>query len=257
MPNLYSFVTGFLGTFLFLGLPYVQAETTDHVHDLQLHLDEAMELLTKAKESYDSVQDYTAVIHKQVHIHGKLEKDEETIIKFQKPFKVYLKWLSGKNEGAELIYVDGQNDNKLIVHKKILFGIRKTLELDPDGFWVRNFSKHSIKEAGLGGIIAKSYNQFAEAKKNGDVMAVSCSMEEVDGRHAHKIAFAVSPQGKHNGYYCRSAVEYFDTEHGLPIKATFWLWDEGEVESFTFSKVKLNVGLTDEDFDKENNEYHF
>ena len=257
MGHLYSAVTAFVYILLLLGLPSSQAEPTSHLHDLQAHLDEAMEFLTKAKDSYDHLQDYTAEIHKQVHVHGDLDKDEHTIIKFQKPFKVYLKWLSGKNDGTELLYVEGQNDNKLIVHKKVVFGIKKTLELAPDGFWVRNFSKHSIKDAGLGGIISMSYKQFVEGKKNNDIMAVSCSVEEVNGRPTHKIAFAVSPQGKHNGYYCRSAVEYFDAEHFLPVKVTFWLWENDEVEDFTFNNVKLNVGLKDKDFDKDNEEYHF
>ena len=232
-------------------------EPTAHLHDLKAHLDEASELLAKAKDSYAKLQDYTAEIHKQVHIHGELEKDEQTLIKFQKPFKVYLKWLKGKNDGAELLYVEGQNDNKLIVHKKIVFGIKKTLELDPEGFWMKKFSKRSIKDVGFVGIISMSCKEFAEARKNNDIMAVSCSTEEVNGRLTHKVAFAVSPHGRHNGYQCRSAEEYFDAESFMPVKAIFWLWEDDEVESFTFNDVKLNVGLSDKDFDRENEAYHF
>ncbi|HHT9153902.1 MAG TPA: DUF1571 domain-containing protein, partial [Candidatus Hypogeohydataceae bacterium YC40] len=244
-------------SFLVFLLPSRQVEAADNVHDFQVHVDEASELLNKAKNSYANLQDYVAEIHKEVYKHGELDKDERTIIKFQKPFKLYLKWLSGKNDGAELLYVDGQNDGKMIVHKKVLFGINKTMKLDPDGFWVRNFSKHSITDAGFAGIISKSCKQFEDGKKNNDIIAISCTLEEVDGRRVHKIGFAVSPQGRHNGYYCYSAVEYFDAENFLPIKASFWLWDDDEVESFTFSNVKLNVGLNAKDFDKDNKEYNF
>ena len=232
-------------------------EPTAHIHDLQYHLDEAGKLLTQAKDNYANLQDYTAEIHKQVHVHGELEKDERTLIKFQKPFKVYLKWLKGENDGAELLYVEGQNNGKMIVHKKLIFGIKKTLELAPEGFWVRKFSKRSIKDAGFVGIISMSCKEFEEARKNNDIMAVSCSTEEVNGRPAHKVAFAVSPQGRHNGYQCRSAEEYFDAEHFMPVKVTFWLWENDEVESFTFKNIKLNVGLSDNDFDRKNEEYHF
>jgi outer membrane lipoprotein-sorting protein len=249
-------VTGSVCALLCLVSPAVQAEATGHVHDLQVHMEEAMELLTKARDSFTNLQDYVAEIHKQVHKNGELERDEQTIIKFQKPFKVYLKWLSGNNKGAELLYVEGQNDNKMIVRKKVVFSM-KTMELSPEGFWVRKFSKHSIRDAGFAGIIAMSWKQFEEAKKHNDVLAVSCSMEEVNGRPAHKLVLVVSPQGKNNGYYCRSAVEYLDAEHFLPIKVTFWLWENEEVESFTFNNVRLNVGLKDKDFDRENQEYHF
>src|SRR3989338_7800542 len=174
-----------------LGLPSSQGEPTAHLHDLQAHLDEAGKLLTQAKDNYANLQDYTAEIHKQVHVHGELEKDERTLIKFQKPFKVYLKWLKGENDGAELLYVEGQNNGKMIVHKKLIFGIKKTLELAPEGFWVRKFSKRSIKDAGFVGIISMSCKEFEEARKNNDIMAVSCSTEEVNGRPAHKVNFSV------------------------------------------------------------------
>jgi hypothetical protein len=167
-----------------------------------------------------------------------------------------MKWISGDKEGRELLYVEGGNDNKVLVRGKIL-GITKTMKLDPEGFWLRKFSKHPIKYAGFAGIVSMSYKQFEEAKKNNDILAISCTMEDVDGRPAHKIGFAVSPQGKHNGYYCRSAVQYFDAEHFLPIKVTFWLWEDDEVEYFAFHNVKLNVGLNSNDFDKDNEEYKF
>lgn len=257
MGYLYSAVTTLVCTLILLGQALPDQRATTHLHDLQAHLEEAAELLTKAKDSYANLRDYTAEIHKQVHIHGELDIDEHSLIKFQKPFKVYLKWLKGKNDGAELLYVEGQNNDKMIVHKKLIFGIKKTLELAPDGFWVRKFTKHSIKYAGFAGIISISCEQFEAARKNNDIMAVSCSTEEVNGRPTHKVAFAVSPQGKHNGYYCRSAEEYFDAEHFTPVKVTFWLWENDEVESLTFNNVKLNVGLGDKDFDRKNEEYHF
>ncbi len=256
--NLNPLTRGLFLAFIFSTLLDSRVEAaTAHLHDLDIHLEEAMEILAKAQESYTNLHDYVAEIHKQVHKNGKLDIDEHSIMKFKKPFKVYLKWTSGKKDGNELLYVDGENDGKIIVRKKLPFGIRKTMHVDPDGFWVKNFSKHSIKDAGFIGIITKSYNQFAEAKKNNDVIAVTCSMEEINGRPTHKVVLVVSPEGEKNGYYCRSAIEYFDAENFLPIKVTFWLWEDDEVESLTFSNVKINVGLTDKDFDKENKEYQF
>src|SRR3990167_9172647 len=54
-------------------------EPPAHIHDLQYHLDEAGKLLTQRSENYANLQDYTAEIHKQVHVHGELEKDERTL----------------------------------------------------------------------------------------------------------------------------------------------------------------------------------
>lgn len=234
---------------------YIKAE--EHAHDLSIHLQDVQELLTKAQQSYDGIKDYTAEIHKEVFKGGGLEKEENSIIKFQKPFRLYLKWTSGKNKGAELLYVEGAYDNKIIVRKGGMLGILGTMEMAPDGFWLRNFTKHSIKEAGIGGIIDKSWQQFKVAKENKDIVSATCTLEQLDGRPAHKIVMVVSPEGKKNGYYCRTAIQYFDVENTLPIKSTFWLWEDELAEVFTYSKVKLNVGLTEKDFDKGNKEYRF
>lgn len=229
-----------------------------HLHDLPLQLEEVQEVLDKAQESYAQLQDYTAVIHKEEHKNGKQEKDEHTIIKFQKPFKVYLKWLSGKNKGSQLLYVEGKYDNKIIIRKGGGFlKVFGTMEMDPNGFWLRKFTKHSIKEVGFGGIIEKSYQQLKHAREQNLVAAAQCTMSEVEGRPAHKVVMVLAPEGEDNGYYCKSTIQYFDAETYLPLKATFWLWEDETAEVFTFTKVKLNVGLTETDFDRDNKEYHF
>lgn len=248
----------FVSSFLLAPVAFSKVMAAEeHLHDLPQHIQEAFGVLTKAQENYNQVQDYTAEIYKEVFQGGEKQKEERTIIKFQKPFKVYLKWIAGKNKGAELLYVEGENNNKIIVKKKGIIGILGTMEMAPDGFWLRNFTKHSIKEAGFGGIIDKAWKQFKTAKEKNDIVSATCSLAELDGRPAHKVVLVVSPQGRDNGYYCRAAIQYFDAESYLPIKSTFQLWDNDEVEVFTFDKVKLNAGLTAKDFDRGNKEYHF
>ena len=234
-------------------------ETGKAQGDLDSHLKQVQEILSKAQSSYTSLKDYTAVIHKEEYNGGKVEKDERTIIKFQKPFKVYLKWLSGENEGTQLLYVEGKYDDKMIIRKgggflKKVFG---TMEMDPDGFWLKKFTKHSIKEVGFGGIIDQSNKQLEVAQEKGLVKAAQCTMSEVDGRPAWKMVLVVAPEAKKDGYYCQSSIQYFDAETFLPVKATFWLWENDMAEVMTFSDIKLNVNLPEIAFDKDNKEYHF
>lgn len=229
-----------------------------HFHDLPLHTEEVIEILKKAQASYARLQDYTALIHKEEFKDGEKKKDEHTIIKFQKPFKVYLKWLSGKNKGSQLLFVDGKYNNKMIIRKGGgLLKVFGTMEMDPDGFWLRKFTKHSIWDVGFKGIIERSSKQFLDAMKNNHIAAAQCTMTEIDGKPAHKVVMVLAPEGEGNGYYCRSGILYFDAETYLPIKATFWLWEDDIAEVLTFNEVKLNVGLTEADFDRDNEEYHF
>ena len=70
-----------------------------------LELEEVQQILDNAKANYAKVHDYTTMMHKEEYKDGEIELDEDTMIKFQKPFKVYLKWTSGDNAGSQLLYV--------------------------------------------------------------------------------------------------------------------------------------------------------
>lgn len=226
--------------------------------DFASQLEQVQAVLDKARSSYAGLKDYTAIIHKEEYKNGKVEKDEHTVIKFQKPFKVYLKWLSGKNEGTQLLYVEGKYDDKMIIRKGGGFlKVFGTMEMDPDGFWLKKFTKHSIRDVGFAGIIEQSYKQLEVARKQGLVNAAQCTMSEIDGRPAWKMVLVVAPEGEEKGYYCRSSIQYFDAKTFLPIKATFWLWEDDTAEVLTFSDIKLNVNLPEVAFDKNNKEYHF
>ena len=76
-----------------------------------------MSLLDQMESSYATVNDYVSVFHKQERVNDKLLPEETIQFKFQKPFKVYMKWIKEPFEGREALYVEGQYNNKLIAHK--------------------------------------------------------------------------------------------------------------------------------------------
>lgn len=58
-------------------------------------------------------------------------------------------------------------------------------------------------------------------------------------------------------HYCYRSVTYVDIETKLLAKLEIYDWDNKLYELYEFRDLKLNVGLTDNDFDKENPEYKF
>lgn len=58
-------------------------------------------------------------------------------------------------------------------------------------------------------------------------------------------------------YYCRRSVSYFDVETGLLVKIENYDWDGKLYEVYQYKDLKLNVGLSDEDFNPENKNYKF
>ncbi len=67
---------------------------------------------------------------------------------------------------------------------------------------------------------------------------------------------------KQPGFLYHMVKVYIDTEHNLPIRFEAYEWPRAGrpaelVEEYTYSDLKLNVGLTGRDFDPANKGYSF
>jgi outer membrane lipoprotein-sorting protein len=58
-------------------------------------------------------------------------------------------------------------------------------------------------------------------------------------------------------YYGGRSELLVDKETYLPVKATTWDWNGRLYETYSYHGMKVNVGLTDKDFDPNNKEYNF
>lgn len=65
------------------------------------------------------------------------------------------------------------------------------------------------------------------------------------------------PDDHERGFSAPKINLWIDSENGLPIKAEFFDWDLKKVGSYGYKNLMLNVGLTANDFDRNNNSYRF
>jgi Protein of unknown function (DUF1571) len=65
------------------------------------------------------------------------------------------------------------------------------------------------------------------------------------------------PDHPAKGYYCMTAVVEVDHDYRLPIYAEIFDWDGQLVERYGYRDLRLNPGLTDEDFNPKNPDYGF
>jgi outer membrane lipoprotein-sorting protein len=217
--------------------------------------DRLLSLLTRIESTYARINDYTAVFGKQERVDGKLLPEETIVLKFQKPLKVYMKWIGDPFKGTEALYVDGSNGNKLLVHRGGLLGIL-TLSLDPRGSLAMKGNRHPITEVGFGFLIDGLQRNVRTALRQGELEVIRVAEETFHGRTATVVEAKFTPRAGRT-YYASRMVCHFDTELMLPIGASFY--DERDVlfERYAYSDVKLNVGLTPLDFSRENKAYRF
>jgi len=104
--------------------------------------------ITEAETALARVEDYRAIFHKQERVEGNLMEKETVLFKFKRPFKVYMKWIKGPYKGRELLYVEGWNNNRMMVRDSGITGMM-TVNLDPKGSLAMKGNRHPVTDSGL------------------------------------------------------------------------------------------------------------
>jgi hypothetical protein len=216
---------------------------------------EMLTLLDKMDSSYSRVNDYTGVFHKQERIDGKLEEGETALFKFQKPFKVYMKFIDGPSTGTEALYVEGSCQNKLLVRRGGILGVM-TFSLDPRGSLAMARNRHPVTEIGFGFLLAELRRNIEQAIRYGELEIMRLTDDTFNGRPATVVESRILPGGGRK-YYCARSIIHIDKEMLLPVGNVFYDGEDKMFEDYVFADVKLNAGLTDTDFSRYNKSYRF
>ncbi len=221
-----------------------------------------LKLTRRCAESYEEINDYSAVFVSRERIDGKLKPTNYMLLKFREfPFSVYLKWLK-PHAGREAIFVEGRNRGKLLVHETgIKDAIAGTVKLDPHGRRVKRSSRHAITEAGIGRMIQTMQTTWKRELIHQGMDVKLLKNAQVNQRPCIAIQI-YHPEPKREFAFCLTKV-YIDQELKLPIRIESYDWPRrrGEnpvlVESYTYTNLKINIGFTDIDFDVRNPRYSF
>ena len=219
-----------------------------------------------------NVYDYTARMAKRERIKGSLSKMSYMDIKIrcprvtpqgqQTPFSIYMKFLQPRDaSGREVLWIDGQNEGNLLAHQPgVVIGM-KTFELPPTGMMAMQGQRYPIYEAGLENLIVKLIE-----KASRDRAAGMCDVTYRDGLKMNdrpcSLIEVVHPE-KRAPYEFYKAQVLIDDELNLPVRYTSYDWPKAPgakpeiLEQYTYVNIKLNVGLTDKDFDPSNSAYNF
>jgi hypothetical protein len=217
---------------------------------------QAVQLAAAARQTFQTVRDYTCLMIKRERIQRQLEPENIMEVKIRnQPFSVYLHWLGpGGLAGQEACFVAGRNNNMMRVHPTGFKGAFGFLSIAPDDPRVMEHSRHKITEAGLGNLIQR-LNTCWEIDRQQNTATVRIAEYEYDKRRCTRVEI-IRP-GKSTGpcaFY--RTVAYFDKETHLPVRVELYDWPcsggnaGGDiVESYSYVNLRFNVGLTDKVFE--------
>ncbi|SMF41765.1 Outer membrane lipoprotein-sorting protein [Desulfovibrio gilichinskyi] len=215
--------------------------------------EELLALLASVEASYAKVEDYSTRFLKQERVENVLLPEEAIFLKFKKPSKIYMKWINGPLK--EALYIEGENNEKVVAHKDGT-GLSLTWNLSPTGSTLLAGNRHPITDIGFGFIVNLMRTIIPMAVEHREIEIIRLNDAPFKGRPAIVLEVRLTPK-EGRKYYAAHIICYIDKEYLLPVGIT--TYDEKEVllEDYSYTDVKINSGLTDMDFSKENPDYDF
>jgi outer membrane lipoprotein-sorting protein len=221
----------------------------------------AIRIVADCQDRYQSVSDYTCTFFKRERISGQLIPAHIMAMKVRtKPHSVYLKF-EQPAKGREAIYIAGRHGGKVLAHdvgfNKFLAG---TLALEPTSSRAMDSCRHPITEAGIGPLLETVAKRWAVELDPNETIVTFANMR-VGEQHCSMIE-TTHPQKSEEFLFYRVRL-YIDKEMGLPVRFEAYDWPKHKgaepelAEEYTYSNLKLNVGLSDRDFDVNNGSYSF
>jgi len=230
-----------------------------------------MLLLKEGHRFISSVPDYSATFYKQERIDGVLKEPSfmQTKIRHE-PFSVYMKWLEGDDPGRELLYVEGENNDEMMVKLGGVKGrMMPTVSLDPEGDMAMKEARYPVTTIGLKNVIEKILSFRKEEINNLNDM--SCRMiDEQKWNKQDCFCFLMEFKNRQKSRF-RKSIIYIDKEHYLPVcvknyscapdgqeSLTGEELDEATLSEFySFSNIVTEERLASVEFEDTNSNYQF
>ncbi|MCE9606510.1 MAG: DUF1571 domain-containing protein [Planctomycetia bacterium] len=211
----------------------------------------------------DTLRDYSCTFKKREFVDGKLQDQQSMFVKMRmQPYSVYFYFLDPAVQGQEALYVAGRNNGNLLAHpigiKKALVG---TLSLAPNDPQAMDGNRYPITDFG----IRRLAERFLERSRY-EMQFGECDVKVIENARVNDrvcTCVQIVHPVKRSEFRYHMARLYIDNELNLPIRCEGYDWADragGEpqlIEEYTYSNLKLNVGLTDADFDPANPQYGF
>ncbi len=229
------------------------------------------ELLTivKAREAEieKTVQDYTCRIIKREFIGASLQENRfidakvrSRVVKDGKivrPFSVLLHFRAPEDlADRKVLYVEGENDNQLMVRRggERFAEVITSVALDADA--VKQESEINITAVGIITMVEEIRKQVAQDIK-ADPEGTNTELDvirgvKINGRSSTRVQ--ITHPRRAEGLDFHRGVVFADDEWHLPVRVEGYDWPKAEGEDppllgeFTYTDVKINVGLSDADF---------
>jgi hypothetical protein len=213
----------------------------------------ALALVEAMERAYAPVTSYTARFVRQEWIRGELRPPEDVLLKWQRPGRIYMRWVAGPPTGREIIFVPGRDGDNVLIREPGILTRLVTVVTAPGSSDVMKQSRHPITDVGFGHLIALIGETVRRAVPRGELVVI----EHERAPSGRRVVEVRLPRDPRRGYYCYRAVVTIDGGSRLPVGVVVYDWDDRLVERYEYHDLALEAPLTAADFDPANPDYGF
>ena len=221
----------------------------DNLHHMtKLAATDQIALLEMCMENYKkTIRNYQGTLHKQERINGKLRKLQSINVWFKEaPFSVVMKWKKNPESIDKLLYVEGQNSNKMVVHPTGTFAWIKSVKKNPRCKEALKNSLRTCDQFGFYRNMQSIHEMFETAKKTDTLKMRYLGTKNSDGRK--HITTETTLKIEKDNQYAKLIMD-IDAEYMVPTKLVFYDYDGKLICQYGFTDLQLNQGIDSKTFD--------
>jgi hypothetical protein len=208
---------------------------------------DGMGLVAEMLRRWAEVRDYTSHVRSEEWLGSSAEPSVQEFVERVrlKPLSIHLRFTVGTDARREVVWVEGRNDGKMLIHPNPfpLIGFSRILRMAPDNPLAKARSNYDIRDAGVQGVMVGLVKAFRE---NSVARWDYLGKVDFDGRSVWRLEGADPDNRPPVPTYMTM---YVDPANFLPVYF-FGRNAEGRPMTRAASRdAQINIGLTDDHYD--------
>lgn len=184
---------------------------------------------------------YSGEMHKQERIDGKLHPPEVIDFWFrEQPYSVLMKWKEGARAATTSMWVEGENNNKVLALPTLIKWSGRLVERDPDGRDARQGSRYTMREFSLRQGTERTWKAWKAAQDQGTLRVEYTGLvavPELGGRRCHVLTRTCDPPEEDGVVTVRISV---DAETWLQTGSTLIDGQGNLIGTYNFPRFTIN-----------------
>lgn len=232
-------------------------------------LRQKVEMLERGRDHILKTSGYRTKFIKQEVVDGERLDEQVILMKCRhRPFSVYLAWQEGE-AGREVLYVEGENDGRLLGHDGGWKSKLPSILLKPDSQLAMRGARYPVTDAGLAGLAGLMLKVHQHDLQSANV--ASCTVKQTqgpNGRSCHEFTTIYKDPQVSPTY--RKSITRIDDEWNVPVETLHFGWTDSTfaasdaaldeatlIESYRFDEINFDDPPQDVEFDRNNPDYRF